>query len=166
MEARGRRWKPEWCRGETTIGKLRSKFGIALWSLDSATFLGQPWAAFMADLYKSIQDYAHYNPTTHQWAMNALGSKWHESGYISVAAETWKYCPEKATRITQYQSIVLYAIARTFMTASRVNDWQTVGLSNLMQAYERGMQESHLIGSPFDWKSELLGMWFDRPPTH
>ena len=149
-----------------TMGKLRKNHSQQVWNNDGGSFLGHTWSKFLEEFYASIQEYAHFNPTTLQWTLSPFQSERANGGRIVVSSHEWVYNAEQATRITLFQSILVYFLARAIKTGSRILSKKANFAERELKTYEHGLRQSRLIRLPFSWKRELLGMSFHAPKMH
>jgi hypothetical protein len=150
---------------DVKIGNVRKQYAEKIWGQRRGEILGMSWNMFFSDFYSAIQDYAHYNPKMLQWTFTVDALLNDSDSNMLFQTSLWKYNPENATRITLYQSVIVYALARSVCDYEfKTKSWNK-DIEKLLDKYEEGLSESKLIRKPVIWKNELLGLTFDLPST-
>ncbi len=104
----------KWNERSESSGALRKWLEANVWFRYGRGLWSEPWAEFMTKLCGAIQPYAHYSSDLAQWQERLLYIEGDaRTGIIETGPRL--YDPQKATRITLYHTLVVYALARIWL---------------------------------------------------
>jgi hypothetical protein len=119
-------------------------YGTGLWD--------EPWAEFIGRLAKAVQPYAHYTSYLAKWQVRFHGRHADEDTF-AVEYAPRAYDPQKATRITLFHAILVFALARIWLAHARVDDPE---FSTLITQLRAALGKSrYLDGHETSWEQQF-----------
>lgn len=150
-----------WEKGGVTAGGLRKWLETHAWPDYPPGIRGVSWSAFMLDLGRALQPYAHFSPQLLQWNMNVVQAPGGATPWV-VAIGPSSYDAARAARIQLLRATLLWALGTvTYRADAELLALQgSNDLGELRQEIERS---EWLISS--DWEEVLIPHVWDADST-
>lgn len=151
----------KWDDDKLTAGGLRKWLEINVWPKYGNGLWVESWQEFMAKLAKAIQPYSHYSSKLSQWQdkLHAV-KKDAESPDLFLEIRPRAYDPQKATRITLYHAILVFALGRIAIAHSEnCNTKFKASVNRLGKALG---ETPYLDGHQTDWEQQFWAMMFSK----
>ncbi len=112
-----------WNEDRESPGGLRKWLSVNAWPSYGRGLWAEPWTEFMGKFAKAIQPYAHYSPHLAQWQERLHVAKKAGSSFEAIIEMRPRaYDAQKATRITLYHGLMVFALGRVWLTTRGHND--------------------------------------------
>jgi hypothetical protein len=150
-----------WEADKESAGSIREWLEAHIWPKYGHGLWAEPWSDFMGKLAKAIQPYAHYSTKLAQWQMRVREfSRNGEEGELHAIVEYGprKYDPQKATRITLYHALLIFALARIWLaTVGRSDTSFGASVEKLRIALGKSV---YLDGEKTNWDQQFWSLLF------
>jgi len=155
----------KWHGNAITLGKIRKQLQVQAWPLYGKGLWAESWSEFFSQLSSAVQPYAHYTRDLLAWQMQILhtptASREVDSGIVlnaKIGPNT--YDADKATRVTLYQTVLLWAVGRIILENSNDSRLPKDKLLNLGNALSKA-QELGL--GHWSWEEQFWATEFTNP---
>lgn len=152
-----------WEADRLAPGKLRAWLESNVWPRYGSGMWTEPWADFMRQFAAAVQPYAHYGRGLAQWQVKLLGSNHPQpnsdgSSELYVQLVPRAYDTQKATRITLFHAILLFALGRIWMAANPDDKTFAALINRLRVALSKSQ---YLDGHQTDWSEQFWAFLWD-----
>lgn len=154
----------KWDQDELSAGKLRAWLERHLWSSYGTGLWTEPWATFMREFSAALQPYAHYGSKLAQWQVHLVSGKPFENVSANLPTAIIELCPraydaQKATRITLFHAVLVYALGRIWMAHNTGDD----DFRSLVVRLGNALGRSRCLdGHATDWSQQFWTMVWGR----
>lgn len=159
----------KWEADDLTPGRLRAWLQEKVWPQYGAGLWSEPWPTFMREFAGAVQPYAHYSSPLSQWQYRL--HRLPDPKQLQSAGDTGEdlrtvveigpraYDPQKATRVTLFQTLVTYILGRITLAGSPPD----AEFATLMERFGSALSKSrYLDGHETDWSRQLWAMIWER----
>ena len=159
----------KWEADEMTPGKLRAWLQAHVWPQYGTGLWNETWSIFMREFAAAVQPYAHYSSPLSQWQYRLHRLPLPEDPAASVASAgdlraiieiaPRAYDAQKATRITLFNTLVVYILGRITMAARPLDaDFQ-----QLMERFGDALGRSRYFdGHATNWSQQFWATLWGR----
>lgn len=128
----------DWQTGKKSQGEIRKALAQTSWTKYRAGIWGETWIDFMSQLCKAVQPYSHYTPDLMEWqraVMHEVPAQ-EKDGKLTLLMKIGPdtYDKEKATAITLYQCVIVWALGRILMEHALLESSMSSSVTDLGQA--------------------------------
>jgi hypothetical protein len=140
-------------------GRLRKWLSVNAWPSYGHGLWAEPWADFMGKLAKAVQPYAHYSTHLAQWQERLHVAKKVGGGFEAIIETRPRaYDAQKATRITLFHSLMVFALARVWLATRGHND---ADFGAMIDEFRKAIGSSrYLDGHETDWDQQFWAYTF------
>lgn len=154
----------KWNEDRISAGKLRGWLQENVWPGYGTGLWDEPWSAFMREFAGAVQPYAHYGRSLAQWQFGE--TRFMETLEDPTAPITGlmemrprAYDPQKATRITLFNALLVYVLGRVWISAAG----HDTPFAELMKHFGSALGKSrYLDGHQTDWSQQFWAMVWER----
>lgn len=155
----------KWHDNAITLGKIRKELEAQAWTLYGKGLWSESWSKFFSQLAGAVQPYAHYTRDLQAWQMQVLQTpaafRKADGGiqlYAKIGPNT--YDADKATRVTLYQTVLLWAVGRIILGNSSDPRLPKDKLLNLGTALSKAPE---LGLGHWSWEEQFWATEFTNP---
>jgi len=148
-----------WNEDRESPGSLRKWLSLNAWPSYGRGLWDEPWAQFMAKFAQAVQPYAHYSSHLAHW-QECLPMATKVGGGLEAMVELRPraYDAQKATRITLYHSLMVFALGRVWLATRGHNDAQ---FANSIEKFRGALGKSqYLDGQETSWDQQFWANLF------
>lgn len=153
----------KWDADSLSPGKLRKWLDSRVWPNYGSGLWNEPWTTFMREFAAALQPYAHYCSSLAQWQARFIPGSLEQSpdGKLTAIMEMRPraYDPQKATRITLFQAILIYALGRIWMANHQADTGFQANITHLGNALGKSR---YLDGHDTNWGQQLWAMMWSK----
>lgn len=144
----------QWDSDRLTPGAIRRWLSENVWTAYGSGLWSESWADFMGNLARAVQPYAHYSAQLAKWQTRLHLIEESDAGWTAVKQLSPRaYDPQKATRITLFHALLMFALGRIWMAQANGAD---PGFSSLMNRLRLALGKSkYLDGHQTDWDQQF-----------
>jgi len=143
-----------WNEDLESPGGLRKWLSVNAWPSYGQGLWAEPWTEFMGRFAKAIQPYAHYSSHLAQWQERLHVAKKAGAGFEAIIElRPRAYDAQKATRITLYHGLMVFALGRVWLATRGHNDADFAALSNQFRCALASSQ--YLDGHTTNWDQQF-----------
>ena len=148
-----------WNEDLESPGGLRKWLSVHAWPSYGQGLWAEPWTDFMGRVAKAVQPYAHYSAHLAQWQERLHVVKKVGGGFEAIIeARPRAYDAQKATRITLFHSLMVFALARVWLATRGHNDSD---FAILTDEFRRALGSSrYLDGHETNWDRQFWAYIF------
>jgi len=154
-----------WHENTISLGKIRKELEQNVWAIYGKGLWSESWSEFFAELAGAVQPYAHYTRDLQAWQLEILkspeASRTEDGGivlYAKIGPDT--YDADKATRITLYQIVLIWAVGRVVMANARDSRLQEDKILKLGVALSKAPE---LGLGRLSWREQFWATEFNEP---
>jgi hypothetical protein len=150
----------KWDRDELTAGKLRAWLEQNVWPQYGSGLWNESWSTFMREFAAALQPYAHYGSKLAQWQVRLLPGVVNEQSSSEpvmalIEARPRAYDPQKATRITLFHAVLIYALGRIWVAGNQGDAPFSAQIVRLGAALGKSR---YLDGHATNWSQQFWAM--------
>lgn len=154
----------KWDSDALTAGKLRAWLAENVWPLYGSGLWTESWSTFMKEFSAALQPYAHYGSKLAQWQVRLLPSMATPEDFSSsttalIELRPRAYDAQKATRITLFHAVLVYALGRIWMASNSADPEFRSVIARLGIALGKSR---YLDGHSTDWGQQFWAMLWAR----